>query len=194
MPRPRGFDIDDVLTKAMHVFWDKGYLGTSVKDLVVATGLNKGSLYGTFQDKQSLFAQSLRHYMDWAGFLFQRTPDAVADIRNFFTNIIAISLDPDQPGGGCFLMNTAMETDSLENEELKEYVVECLQGLENFFYQLLVDIKAQGQLVEGTDLKKQAQVLVGTAFSIRGLSKTFPNPTFLRNMADGALKAILVTN
>jgi TetR/AcrR family transcriptional repressor of nem operon len=62
--RPREFDEDQVLDAAMEVFWLQGYESTSMKDLLAATGLHKGSLYQAFGDKHSLFIRSLRRYMD----------------------------------------------------------------------------------------------------------------------------------
>ena len=62
--RPREFDEDKVLEAAMDVFWLQGYESTSMKELLAATSLHKGSLYQAFGDKHSLFIQSLRRYMD----------------------------------------------------------------------------------------------------------------------------------
>lgn len=61
--RPREFDPDQALEAAMHAFWAKGYEGTSLTDLMAATGLHKGSLYQAFGDKHSLFVQSLQRYL-----------------------------------------------------------------------------------------------------------------------------------
>ena len=62
MGRPCSFDRDDVIRKAMTVFWDKGYASTSVQDLVEATGLQRGSLYNAFGDKAGLFDAVLMAY------------------------------------------------------------------------------------------------------------------------------------
>src|SRR5207249_12070658 len=62
--RPRDFDIDKALDKAMRVFWRKGYLGTSLSDLTKSMGINRPSLYSAFGDKQSLFHKALDHYAD----------------------------------------------------------------------------------------------------------------------------------
>jgi TetR/AcrR family transcriptional repressor of nem operon len=59
MARPKSFDREEVLESAMAVFWRKGYAATSIRDLVEATGLNPGSLYDTFDDKHSLFLESV---------------------------------------------------------------------------------------------------------------------------------------
>ena len=61
--RPREFDVEQVLEAAMQAFWANGYEGTSLTDLVAATGLMKGSLYQAFGDKHSLFIQTLNRYL-----------------------------------------------------------------------------------------------------------------------------------
>ncbi|WP_280466071.1 TetR/AcrR family transcriptional regulator, partial [Nocardia brasiliensis] len=62
MPRPRQFDEERVLSAVQAAFWDNGYAGTSLEDLLAASGLGKGSLYGAFGDKKSLFLRVLRMY------------------------------------------------------------------------------------------------------------------------------------
>jgi len=60
--RPREFEREEVVEKALGVFWRQGYQATSVQDLVEATGLNRGSLYDTFGDKHGLFLEVVEHY------------------------------------------------------------------------------------------------------------------------------------
>jgi len=55
MARPIEFDREEVLQKAIGVFWQKGYSATSIKNLVEATGLQPGSIYAAFGDKRGLF-------------------------------------------------------------------------------------------------------------------------------------------
>ena len=62
MARPRTFDEADVVEAARDQFWNRGYAATSVDDLTAATGLGKGSLYGAFGDKHSLFLRALDRY------------------------------------------------------------------------------------------------------------------------------------
>lgn len=64
MPRPREFDENRVLLAIRDEFWDKGYAATSMDDLLRVSGLGKGSLYGAFGDKRSLFLRVLRDYDD----------------------------------------------------------------------------------------------------------------------------------
>ena len=62
--RPRQFDTHAVLAKAARVFWGHGYHATSIDDLVKATGVLRGSLYGVFGDKQGLMLAALDHYAE----------------------------------------------------------------------------------------------------------------------------------
>ncbi len=60
--RPREFERDDVLDKAMQLFWSQGYEATGVAELCSHMGLGRQSLYNTFGDKEALFNEALRHY------------------------------------------------------------------------------------------------------------------------------------
>src|SRR5437870_11047236 len=62
--RPRGFDPDAALERAMHVFWAKGYEGASLSDLTRAMRINRPSLYAAFGNKEQLFRKVLDRYMD----------------------------------------------------------------------------------------------------------------------------------
>ncbi len=62
MARPRQFDEEKVIESLMNVFWEKGYQATSMQDLVAASGLLKGSLYGAFGDKHAMYLAALKHY------------------------------------------------------------------------------------------------------------------------------------
>jgi len=60
--RPREFNEDDVLTDIMSVFWRNGYEGTGLAQIIKATGLQKGSLYKAFENKQDMYVKALAHY------------------------------------------------------------------------------------------------------------------------------------
>ncbi|NIQ96073.1 MAG: helix-turn-helix transcriptional regulator, partial [Desulfuromonadales bacterium] len=62
MARPREFDVDEALDRAMGVFWLKGYEGTSLQDLLKAMKIARGSLYKAFEDKHSIYLAALDRY------------------------------------------------------------------------------------------------------------------------------------
>jgi TetR/AcrR family transcriptional regulator, copper-responsive repressor len=64
MGRPKNYSREEVLEKAMPVFWKHGFSDTSLQDLERATGVNKSGLYTEFRDKEDLFVACLRHYLE----------------------------------------------------------------------------------------------------------------------------------
>ena len=84
MPRSEDFDRSQVLQNAKEVFWVKGYNGTSMQDLVDATGLNRSSIYNSFGNKMELFQQTLKQYQDESAQLFD---NACAQNKNAIETI-----------------------------------------------------------------------------------------------------------
>jgi AcrR family transcriptional regulator len=110
MGRPREFDTDAALEKAMRLFWAKGYEGTSVADLTDALGISRPSLYAAFGDKQSLFRAALERYAAGpAGYvdtaIAQPTARKVAEhLLRGAADLQASSRNP----GGCLTVNGAI--------------------------------------------------------------------------------------
>ena len=67
MGRPKGFSREEVLLKAVSVFWEKGFAETTLQDLEHATGVNKSGLYSEFKNKEDIFLASLQYYLDTRG-------------------------------------------------------------------------------------------------------------------------------
>ena len=125
MARPRQFDESQVIDNLMKVFWEKGYEATSMKDLVNASGLLKGSLYGAFGDKHAIYLAALRHY--------DRTRiQAVIDMlggegspRQKIARLFDAVIESTKRGlfaGGCLLCNASLEmaaTDRQIKSEVK---------------------------------------------------------------------------
>lgn len=112
MARPREFDEDDVLEKAMEAFWSRGYEATSVTDLMDATGLAKGSVYKAFGDKHRLFLLALDRYLE-RGLAALR--DAAArdlparEMLRRWLDGVAEMATREGPRKGCFMVNAAIE-------------------------------------------------------------------------------------
>jgi AcrR family transcriptional regulator len=114
MGRPKGFSREEVLEKAMPVFWKRGFADTSLQDLEQATGVNKSGLYTEFRDKEDLFVACLRHYLegqDKRG-LLTKEPLGWKNIETFLKN------GPLSKGErqGCFAINSMREFAILPDE------------------------------------------------------------------------------
>jgi len=125
MARPRQFEEIQVIEKLMKVFWDKGYEATSMQDLVAASGLLKGSLYGAFADKRTMYLAALKHYdrtRIQAGIdMLNGEGSARQKIARLFDNVIESTKRGDF-AGGCLLCNASLEmavTDKQVKSEIK---------------------------------------------------------------------------
>lgn len=112
MGRPRLFNYEDALMKAMSVFWAKGYDGASMRDLTSAMGITGPSLYSAFGDKRELFLKTIDHYRDAEGcaplVAFESTEDIGDAIRGFLIEIIHDATEHESGARGCFLASSVV--------------------------------------------------------------------------------------
>ncbi|MFC7446483.1 TetR/AcrR family transcriptional regulator [Rhodococcus daqingensis] len=111
------FDVETALDQAMKVFWERGYSETSLDLLSEATGLGRGSIYGTFGDKDELFQRALDRYATIFGAQYESAlaahpTDPAAAIAAFFDVVLARIADPTLPGG-CLVALSAANASSL---------------------------------------------------------------------------------
>ena len=114
------FDVDEALDKAMAVFWQRGYADASLDVLGAATGLGKGSLYGTFGGKDELFRRALDRYSATYGARYEQAlsaypGDPVRAVEGFFDVILARINDPAVPGG-CLIAQSAAQSAVLTSD------------------------------------------------------------------------------
>jgi AcrR family transcriptional regulator len=120
--RPRAFDADEALDRALHVFWQKGYEGASLNDLTQAMGINRPSLYAAFGDKKSLFRKALDRYEEgpsaWVREALEE-PTARAVVERLLLGAVKMHTDPRTPLG-CLMVHGALAsgegTDSIRQE------------------------------------------------------------------------------
>jgi AcrR family transcriptional regulator len=112
MGRPRAFDYERVVAAAKEVFWDHGYEGTSVDDLEHATGLNRSSLYGTFETKLGVFQAALDDYehsfIDMMLGPVEAEGAGLEDAAGFFRALADLFGDP-KSQRGCLQINSIIE-------------------------------------------------------------------------------------
>jgi TetR/AcrR family transcriptional regulator, transcriptional repressor for nem operon len=113
MPRQKSYSPQDVLDAALQQFWTFGYHGTSIDDLVKATGVSRHGLYSAFPDKHALFLACLAHYrervVDPAFRDVEQTAATISDIGTYFDTQIGLAEQAGLPGPGCLFANTATE-------------------------------------------------------------------------------------
>ncbi|CAM1349650.1 TetR/AcrR family transcriptional regulator [Tenacibaculum insulae] len=173
MPRVKLFDEQEVLNKAMNLFWKQGYAATSINDLVNHLGINRASLYSTFGDKDQLFKKAFKHYRRTGIEGIKTFFDNHENVKEGFLKLFEMAVDEainDTDKKGCFVVNTTTELvpgDSVISKTLEENKKE----LEILFYSFLKKGKDKGQLKTDKDLKVLASLLFTLYSGIRVVSK-----------------------
>ena len=112
MGRNKVFDEKVVLEKALNLFWEKGYNGTSAQDLVDTLGISRSSLYDTFGDKYQLFKTTLLHYQtQFAGSMIEmidNSDNCEETLKKIFQYVILESIQQEF-SKGCFMVNSSVE-------------------------------------------------------------------------------------
>lgn len=118
--RPRTFDLNEALDKAMVVFWKHGYEGATIPELTEAMGINRPSMYAAFGNKESLFRKALDRYANGpASYVVNALaePTARAVAERLLTDGVAVVTDPKKPGG-CLAVQSAL-TCAAGNDEAR---------------------------------------------------------------------------
>jgi AcrR family transcriptional regulator len=190
MGRPREFDTDAALEKAMRLFWAKGYEGTSVGDLTGTLGISRPSLYAAFGDKKSLFRAALERYAAGpAGYvavaLAQPTAREVAEqLLKGAADLQTGSRNP----GGCLTVNGAIacgEEAEPVREALNAHRTAGVALLRRRFEQA----KAEDDLPKDGDPAALARFLAATVYGMAVLASGGASRKELEQIIRTAMKA-----
>ena len=128
MARKKQYNEEEVIEKAMHLFWRNGYENTSTRMLEKEMGINQFSIYSSFGSKQGVFLESLKCYRSKSSVIFKKLIDStkgVDAIKDFFYDSIKIS---EKIGNekGCLITNTynefAVNEDKIINDQIKIFL------------------------------------------------------------------------
>ena len=167
--RPRAYQPDVALAKALDLFRTEGFAATSLDDLSAATGMNRPSLYGAFGDKRELYIKSYRRYREDARAAMQDIFRQEQPIRLRLQRIYAVALDiylsGDAGPRGCFTVMTAA-SEAVADPEIRAMVLEGLAELDKAFAACFRLAKEKGELPEGVDPAVLAQLASATIHTI----------------------------
>lgn len=189
--RPRNFEADAVVERAMQAFWTLGYANASPAALAEATGVGKGSLYNAFGSKRELFERALERYdrlgAQFAAELLARPGTTRECLRAFLYD----SVDSDLAGPirrGCLAVNTAVELAGHDPQiaaALRRAVKRTIAALEARITQGVRD----GDLRAGLDPRATAEYVTSTLAGLRVMARTYDAAT-LHRIIDTALAAL----
>ena len=167
--RPRAYQPDVALGKALDLFRKDGFAATSLDDLSTATGMNRPSLYGAFGDKRELYIKSYQRYRDDARDAMMEIFRDEMPIRKRLERIYAVALDiylsGDLEPRGCFTVMTAA-SEAVSDPEIRGMVLEGLVELDKAFAACFRRGMEKGELPASADPLALAQLASATIHTI----------------------------
>ena len=191
--RPRSFDVEAAVERAMNVFWSRGYHATALPDLLAATKLSRGSLYAAFGDKHSLFLRALDRYIADAltRMDLELDPDSepIGGLRAYLAGYV------DRTSGangrrGCLLAATAMELAG-QDAEVRRRIAGFFKAMEDKVAGALSRARTAGKLADGVEPSSAARILVCFVEGLRVVGKTAPARTTSQATADALLDCFI---
>lgn len=189
MARPKSFNQDQALEKAMHLFWEKGFEATSIQDLVEHLGINRQSIYDTFGDKKEFFLKCLELYRnrDADEKLSNLEHQNVQEVfSNIFDFLIEEFINDDR---GCLMANSTLELAN-RDKEVARIVCSNLENQEANFKQLLVAAQKKGELSPDKNPEALARYLFNSIQGLRVTAKASANRARLEDIAKITLSVL----
>lgn len=193
MSRLREFDRNEVVTKALDLFWSDGYNASSISKLIAVMGINRSSLYATFGSKDNLFLEAMACYAQRRKDLHSATLNGIEDplqaIRVFYYRKF-LGEDVDL-SNGCLLFNTVSELNNTSPgiaNEAGDYLLEVRE----LFLNRLIEARDKGMIDEKKDIDALADYLLAMIAGLRSLSKMGSDRHALQKVIDTTLDSLVL--
>jgi TetR/AcrR family transcriptional repressor of nem operon len=191
MPRKKEYIEEEVLDKAMHIFWKNGYEGTSIRTLEKGMGINQFSIYANFRSKNDLLIESLKHYQQkiYSGLLsgLDQSTGGTEEIRNFFYKFIDF-VKVDNKANGCLLTNTMLEMGQ-KDKKVEAVITSFIEKVRLIFARAVNKAKERGEIGPGTDTSAYVNYLMGVLQGLAASTKFF-NRKQISDYIEVAIKSV----
>jgi TetR/AcrR family transcriptional regulator, copper-responsive repressor len=190
--RPRAYEPDVALGKALDLFRKRGFAATSLDDLSAATGMNRPSLYGAFGDKRELYIKSYQRYRDDARAAMIDIFREELPIRGRLKRIYAVALDiylaGDSPRG-CFTVVTAA-SDAVADPEIRALALDGFVELDKAFATCFRRAREKGELSASIDIATLGQLASATLHTIALRARARVPRKELEAIVNGAIEVM----
>jgi TetR/AcrR family transcriptional repressor of nem operon len=176
MARTKDFDEEEVLNKAIQLFWQKGYNGTSMQDLVDHLGISRSSLYDTYTDKHTLFVKALESYQCSGTAKIQEITGQVGSAKNAVKRLLEFTTNDllnDEQQKGCFMVNAKVEA-APHDAEVQSVLCRNDQQMEEAFLQIIQKGKDSGEISNPMDSLALARFVLN---AVKGMQVTAKSTT-----------------
>ncbi|MEC1663634.1 TetR/AcrR family transcriptional regulator [Bacillus halotolerans] len=192
MGRNKEFDTALVLRRAIEVFGEYGYEGTSLQELLSHLGIARQSLYDTYGTKRDLFLSAVKTYLEGKNAaVVERleAPGSVKEaIRDIFQEGVNVLKDPER-SKACFIINSAIEQIP-HDSDLAQYFEWQTKQLEAAFYQALRRAQTEGELKEHLDISALARYLNQSRLSLTFIAKVSADFDQLQDYVEVSLSVL----
>src|SRR5262252_7529680 len=191
--RPRAYEPDVALGKALDLFRTAGFAATSLDDLSAAMGMNRPSLYGAFGDKRELYIKTYQRYRDDARAAMIEIFREEMPVRKRLQRIYAIALDIYLEGEsprGCFTVMTAA-SEAVADPGIRAMVLEGFVELDKAFASCFRRAKEKGEIAAASDPIVLAQLASATLHTVAIRARAGVPRKELEAIVSGALDVML---
>ncbi len=174
MARTKDFDENEVLSKAIQLFWYKGYNGTSMQDLVDGLGISRSSLYDTYTDKHTLFVKALESYQNAGAAQIREMIEHSGSAKETIKKLLELAttdLLSDKQQKGCFMVNAEVEV-APHDAEVNNLVCKNDQQMEDAFYQVIKKGQESGEIKNQQDARALSRFIFNTVKGMRVTAKS----------------------
>lgn len=189
MGRKKNYDRDSLIVKAMDIFYEHGYAGTSTQMLVDGLGVNRFSLYAEFGNKQKLFDVVLDYYNNQILQLnfgpLETSTAGMQEILDMFEMYRSDQAD----GRGCLLCNTAIGFGS-QDPSGAAFVQRYFERLTNAFLNALTNAKHKGELHGSVAVKEEADYLTASTLGLFVMMRGNAPKTIKNSAIDSAIRHV----
>lgn len=193
MPKAKQFNKEKVLDAASHIFHQKGFNGTSIDDILKATGLSRSSLYDSFKDKHNLYLQSLDYYKTHKDnkVMHDANDRALSPMQKieFVFNEVVNHLVENPNDNGCLLVNAAAEM-SKQCDKTSQVVCNNKDEVQNLFCTWLEDAQKANEVTLSKPIKYYGQFLFNALCGLKVLSQSGATKAELNNVVKITLAAL----
>ena len=193
MARPIEYDEEEVLARALEQFWREGYEASSVNKLLDCCGINRGTLYNSFSDKNTFFKIVINHYNDLldrqvAASLKNPALGTWESITTFFDEAV-VNVRVRQRNLGCLLVNSLCSSVNYDGE-IKRVLRASLNRIRKALVERLREARTKGKLKKGLDEYLAADILMNALYGIRVNSRNGKSARQLESLARHAIGSL----
>jgi AcrR family transcriptional regulator len=189
--RPRAYDADEALARAAATFWKAGYAGTSLDDLVAATGMNRPSLYAAFGDKREIYLKTLDYYMEESRAVARAALADDPPLRVFLKRFYDKALDlyfGDGPRG-CYTVGTAATVAAVD-DDVRKFLADRVRNADDFLKKQIEKGRERGEIARDADPAALAYLATGTLHTLAIRSRAGMPRRELEALAKAAIAVI----